>query len=499
MAPRESRAALLALGLEPGSTRPLHRQLYDQMRDAVLSGRLAPGTRLPATRSLARELACSRNTVVAAFDQLIAEGYLEGRTGSGTYVSGVLPEELLAARPRRQAERPAADGGRSLSARGRALAEVLLPRPPRHRAFVPGLPDLEDFPFDIWGRSLARTWRRPPRDLLSHGAAAGHLPLRRAIAAYLRAVRALDCTAEQVIITSGAQQALDLAARLLLAPGDAVWLEEPGYPGLRGPLLANGAELVPVPVDDEGLSLAEGRRLAPAARLAVVSPSHQYPMGVTMSLARRLELLDWARSNDAWILEDDFDSEYRYAGRPLAALQGLDAAEGPGCVLYVGSFSKVLFPSLRLGYLVVPPGLAEAFARARAAVDDHPSATVQPALAAFIEEGHFAAHVRRMRGRYAERQAALLEAARQHLDGRLTLAPDPAGMHLVARLGPELAGRLSDGEIEGRAAAAGVTAFALSTFFLGKPRQEGLLLGYAALSEAEIDAGAQRLAGVLRA
>ena len=496
-ADRGSRAALLALGLERKAAAPLQRQLYDQLREAVLAGRLAPGTRLPATRSLARELDCSRNTVVAAVEQLVAEGYLEGRVGSGTYVSGVLPEELLSAKRRAGTATKAPAGNRRLSARGRALAEVIVERPPRHKAFVPGLADCSAFPFDLWGRALARVWRRPPRALLSHGDPAGHLPLRRAIVAYLKAVRAVDCAPEQVIITSGAQQALDLAARVLLEPGDAVWLEEPGYPGLRGPLVANGAELVPVPVDAEGLSVEAGRRLAPKARMAVVTPSHQYPLGVTMTLARRLALLDWARSSGAWILEDDFDSEYRYAGRPLAALQGLDAAEGQGCVLYVGSFSKVLFPSLRLGYLVVPPGLAAPIARARAAIDDHPSAVVQPALTAFIEEGHFAAHVRRMRGLYEERQARLIAALERELGGLLLVAPDAAGMHLVAGLGPDLAARYSDRDLEVRAAAGGVTAFALSSFFLGRPRREGLLLGYAALTGSEIDAGAKRLAAAI--
>ncbi len=499
MPQRSSRAALLALGLDARAPLPLQRQLYDQLREAVLAGRLAPGTRLPASRGLARELGCSRNTVLGAIEQLVAEGYLEGRVGSGTYVSGVLPEDLLAAKARGAGKpRPPAQS-RGLSARGLALAGVLQPRPPRHKAFVAGLPDLDAFPFDLWGRALARTWRHPPRALLSHGDPAGYLPLRRAIVAYLKAVRAVDCAPEQVVITSGAQQALDLAARALLEPGDEVWLEEPGYPGLRGALVANGARLVPVPVDAEGLSLDAGRRLAPAARMAVVTPSHQYPLGVTMTLSRRLALLDWARAGGAWILEDDFDSEYRYAGRPLAALQGLDAAEGPGCVLYLGSFSKVLFPSLRLGYLVVPPGLVEAFLRVRSAVDDHPSATVQPALAAFIEEGHFAAHVRRMRGLYAERQAAMVAAIARHLDGLLTVAPDPAGLHLVAGLGPELAARRSDAEIEGRAAAADLTAFALSSFFLGPPGRQGLLLGYAALTEREIDSGVERLAKVLEA
>ncbi len=499
MATGTSAAALVSLGLDRGAAEPMQRQLYDQIREAVLSGRLSPGARLPSTRALCRELKCSRNTVIGAFDQLLSEGYLEGRRGSGTFVSRVLPEELLSAR-RGGARPPAPRGGApGVSARGRRLTEVLPGRGARHRAFTPGLPDLSCFPFDVWGRLMARVWRRPGAELPVHGAAGGDLRLRRAIAGYLRAVRAVDCEAGQVIVTTGAQQALDLAVRILLDPGDAAWIEEPGYPGLRGPLIANGARLVPVPVDGEGLSVTEGRRLAPAARLAVVSPSHQYPLGITMSLPRRLELLDWAREAGAWILEDDYDSEYRYAGRPLAALQGLEASAGSGAgrVLYVGSFSKVLFPSLRLGYLIVPAPLADAFMRARAAVDDHPSAIVQPVLARFIEEGHFAAHVRRTRALYAERQAALVKAATGRLGGLLEVAPDDAGMHLVARLGAELARRASDREVEARALEAGVTAPALAGYYLGEPATQGVMLGYAAVPEAEIAAAVDTLAAVL--
>ena len=358
--------------------------------------------------------------MVAAYDQLLCEGYLEGRHGSGTYVSRVLPEVRLTAR-RPPPTRPAPEGGAGpsrLSARGRALAG-LWPDHPRGgappRAFTPGIPELGAFPFEVWGRLLGRAWRRPPEALARHGDPAGHRGLREAIARYLCAVRALRCDWTQVIVTSGAQQGLDLAARLLLDPGEAAWIEQPGYLGLRGPLLAAQAQMVPLPVDRDGISVAEGRRRAPAARLAVVTPSHQYPLGVAMSLARRLELLDWAREADAWILEDDYDSEFRYAGRPLAALQGLDADRAGdlgsgsgnragGRVIYLGTFSKILFPSLRLGYLVVPPELSDPLARVRAALDHHPSAAAQPALAAFFEAGHFAAHVRRRRLLYGARR-----------------------------------------------------------------------------------------------
>jgi GntR family transcriptional regulator/MocR family aminotransferase len=302
-----------------------------------------------------------------------------------------------------------------------------------------------------------------------------------------------------VLITSGAQQAVDLAARLLLSAGDRVWIEDPGYRGLRGPLTAAGLEVVPITVDDEGLSLQAGLERAADARLAVVAPSHQYPLGRAMTLARRLELLDWAAERGAWILEDDYDSEYRYGGRPLAALQGLDARrpDGGGRVIYLGSFSKVMFPSLRLGYLVVPPPVAEAFVRARAALDDHPSAIVQPALAAFIEEGHFAAHVRRMRTLYARRQQVLLAAGRRHLGGLLKLEPDDAGMHLLARLAPALARRMTDREAAGRAEAAGIAVSPLSSYFMEGPGAQGLLLGYAGVPDTEIHDGVRRLAKAL--
>ena len=504
--PARHPASLVPFALDRRGDRPMHRQLYAQVRDAILSGRLAPGVRLPATRVLAEELGCSRNTVVNAFEQLHAEGYLEGRTGAGTFVSGVLPDHLLSPSetPRTKAgpQRPAARG---LSRRGQDLAALARPSVPVARAFTPGLPDVAHFPFDVWGRLLGRIWRRPSADLLHPGSMAGYPPLRAAIARHLRSVRGLPCDAEQVLITAGAQQALDLVARVLIDPGDAVWLEEPGYAGLRNALAAAGARLVPVPVDAEGLVVTEGRRLAPDARLAAVTPSHQYPLGVTLSLSRRLALLDWASERDAWVLEDDYDSEYRYGGRPLASLQGLDASRADGGrVIYVGTFSKVLFPALRLGYLIAPPDLVTPLSQALRSLDDSASSIAQPALARFIDEGHFASHLRRMRRLYAARQDALLAAAERYFEGLLQLAPDAAGLHLVARLGPALRGRVSDREVEREASAAGIAVGALSTYYATAEAADrlscqGLLLGYAALDEAEIDGNARRLAAVLRA
>jgi len=513
---RRSRAALLDLALDRAQGRSgagsLQRQLYGQVREAVLAGRVAPGTRLPSTRTLAGELACSRNTVLGAFEQLMAEGYLECRAGSGTYVSRVLPETLLA-RPAGRLEGKKDEPCATAAAEPEALAYA--ERMPFGagagglRPFAPGVPDLSLFPFDIWGRLLGRIWRRPDLDLLMPAPPAGHLPLRAAIAAYLRGLRSVACTPEQVFITAGAQPALDLVARVLLKPGDAVWIEEPGYPGLRGPLRSTGARLVPVPLDEEGLSVAAGRALADDARLAVVAPSHQYPRGTTMSLARRLELLAWACRRGAWLVEDDYDSEYRYAGRPLAALQGLDAdrsGSSGGRVFYIGTFSKVLFPAIRLGYLVVPPDLVDDFAQARAAIDAYPSAIVQPVLAAFMEEGHFAAHVRRMRTVYARRREALLAAGDRHLEGLLELAPGEGGLHLVGQMSAALARRLSDREAEARAVKAGLAPRALSRFYLGPPEvsyrdtppPHGLLLGFAALADDQIEPAVKTLAEALR-
>lgn len=476
---------------------PLYRQLYDQLRGLILSGRLPPGTRLPATRALASELALARNTISAAYEQLLAEGYLEGRQGSGTYVSTELPDRPPDGADSSPGAVPGSTAlGPGLSRRGQVLAGIRRLPARQPRPLTAGTPALELFPFDVWNRLMARCWRHPAAELLSAGEPGGYGPLREAIAAYLRTVRALRCEAEQVIIVNGAQQGINLTAQVLLDPGDAAWVEEPGYAGLRGALISAGVRAVSVPVDSDGLDVEAGRRLEPAARIACVAPSHQHPLGVVMSLARRLQLIEWAGQQDAWILEDDYDSEYRYAGRPLAALQGLDRSDR---VIYVGSFSKVMFPSLRLGYLVVPPALVDGFRRARQILDDHASLLAQPALALFIEEGHFAAHIRRTRRLYAERQQVLLAAADRHLGGLLTLSPDEAGMHLIAGLGPDLAPVLSDRDVADLAdREADVSLLPLSAFFTGPADRQGLIMGYAGYDEAAIDGAISRLASALR-
>jgi GntR family transcriptional regulator/MocR family aminotransferase len=495
MGDRSTFVTLTSLELDHASSIPLYRQLYEALRTAILAGRLRAGARLPATRTLAGEFGISRNTVMNAYAQLLAEGYVEGEVGSGTYVARTLPDELLYARAGATRMQLLSRRGRTLSRRGTLLAATRVPTPPfpgELKAFRPGVPALDAFPYELWARLVARRWRRPQRALLGYGDPAGHRPLREAIASYLGAARAVACEASQVIVVAGSQQALNVAARMLLDEGEAAWIEDPGYLGTRGALLGAGARLIPVPVDAEGLDLEAGKARSPEARLIYVTPSHQYPYGVTMSLPRRLALLEWASRAGAWVLEDDYDSEYRYAGRPLAALQGLDRE---GRVIYLGTFSKVLFPALRLGYLVVPPDLVEAFVAARAMVDRHSPTLDQAALADFIAEGHFARHIRRMRGLYAERQAILVEAARQQLAGLLDVPPAEAGMHLVGWL----PAGVDDVDASQRAAAHGVEAPPLSLYSLEPLRRRGLLLGYTAVGEKEIREGVQRLAKALQA
>ena len=486
-------AAPLPLDLDRASPEPLARQLYDQLRELILSGRLAGGTRLPSTRALAAELGISRNTSVAAFDQLFAEGYVEGTVGAGTFVSTELPDQLPASGhpPQPLVEAGALSGP---SRRGRMLAGLAPPRARRHRAFAVGVPELGEFPFELWSRLLGQSWRRPDMTAQVPGDAAGLPGLRAAIARYLATARAVVCDPEQVIVTSGVQQGIGLACQVLLDPGDKVWVEDPGYPGVHGALAGAGMKLAPVPVDAEGLDVAAGEAGASDARLACVTPSHHYPLGTVMSLPRRLALIEWAARRDGWILEDDYDSEFRYRGRPLASLQGLDRG---GRVIYAGSFSKVMFPSLRLGYLVVPPHLVDVFRAVRSALDDHASLIAQPALARFIDDGHFAAHIRRMRRLYAGRQEALLEAGRHHLGGLLDLAPDDAGLHLVGRLTPATGARMDDREAARRGGDAGVATVALSTYRIRAPQPPALVLGYAAVAEAEIEAAAAALARAL--
>lgn len=487
--PKQPSTLPLNLQTAPAGT-PLYRWLYEELRAAILAGRLPSGARLPATRDLAKQYGLSRPTIVTAFEQLRSEGYVEGKVGSGTYVSKTLPDALLHA-PR--AKSPAGKRARKIR-----FSEYTgrLPNFARSefrplRAFRASYPALDAFPTAIWAQVAARRLRRVSVQLLGGGEALGYRPLREAVAEYLNTSRGVKCSAEQVLIISGVQQALDRAAHLLLNVGDPVWIEEPGYPGAAQAFKAIGARVCPVPVDAEGLNLEEGRRRWDAPRLIYVTPAHQFPLGMTMSLARRISLLDWARRSGTVIFEDDYDSEYRYSGRPIPALQGLDPA---GVVIFAGSFSDVLFPGLRLGYMVVPPAMVDMFAAAESVSTHHPPLIDQAILCDFIGEGHFARHVRRMRELYAERLGVLLESAREELTGALEIPRVEAGLRTVAWL----KGKMHAETAAKAAAKFDVDVLPLSRYAYGRSKPNGLVLGFAAVNAKEIRRGVEQLAKALK-
>ena len=390
----------LPLAFDTSGDKSKHLSLYEAVRGAIVSGRLPPGARLPASRDLARQLGLSRGTVVSAYDELVAEGFVRGSRGAGTFVADSLPDSWFAPGP--QAVADARPREVRLSSRGERLTRspfLALPLGPA-RPFRPHTPAVEPFPRARWMQLVARHARRSHTDQLRDVDARGYRPLREALTAYLRASRGLRCNVDQVVIVSGVLQALDLVSRLVMDPGESAWLEDPGYFGARCILEASGAAVVPVRVDDSGMDVALGIARAPRARLAYVTPARQVPLGSTLSLQRRIQLLDWADKASAWIFEDDYDSEYRFGGRPLEALQGMDTA---GRVLYIGTFSKVLFPSLRLGYLVAPAELLGGLIATRHVIDVHSPLLEQMALTDFIAQGHLARYVRKMRLLYMER------------------------------------------------------------------------------------------------
>jgi GntR family transcriptional regulator/MocR family aminotransferase len=486
----------LLVALDDDAREPLFRQLYRHLRSAILDGRLAPGLRLPSTRILASDLKISRNTVVATFEQLHAEGYLDSRVGRGTRVAGSVPAD----HPRLQRQRPAKNRVSTLSALGRASgrAQVIAHAaarksllPDRAPAFRPGLPALDEFPIHIWQRTASRCVRALVSDSLAYADSLGYAPLRRVLSQLLATARGIRCTPAQVFIVAGTQEALQLSAQVTLDVGDVAWVEDPGYHGAVGALAAAGARVIPAPVDDEGLDVEAARARAPEARLAYVTPSHQFPLGVTMSLNRRLELLEWARTTGAWIVEDDYDSEFRYVSRPLTALHGLDDAER---VIYCGTLSKVLFPSLRLGYVVVPPGLVDLFAAARDAFDIHRATLEQMVLAEFIEDGHFERHIRRMRVLYRERRDALIAALESELGDAVTVGGSDAGMHLVAWLSDDI----DAFDVQRRAAARAIDAIPVAAFAMDRSSPPGLVLGYAHLDPARIRQACGQLADIIR-
>lgn len=482
---------LPALSIDRASSIPLYKQLYEAIRQAILHRTLTKGLRLPSTRYLAGELKVSRNIVVLAFEQLLAEGYLESRTGAGTFITKTLPDDVL------RVETNRANGVRALSKRSKTLQNLprlALPLADPRLRYAPfryGLPALDELPLELWGRLLARHSRKAPAEIAVHGEAAGLKRLREAIVSYVGVARGVRCDSDQVIIVNGSQQAIDLAARLLADPGDNAIMEDPGYIGALSALRAAEMKIVPVRVGRNGLRVELLSEKGIKGKLVYVTPSHQFPTGVALSLANRLQLLEWANENDAWIVEDDFDSEYRYESKPIPALQGLDRNDR---VIYIGTFSKVLFPSLRIGYLIVPADLVDPFRAARWVSDRSSPLIEQAALADFISEGHFASHIRRMRALYMERRSVMIETLRERLGDLVETWDAEAGMHTVAWLPP----RADDLRIAAEAAKAGLFILPASGFALRPLSRGGLLLGYAAFSPTVIRKGIRELGVIVR-
>lgn len=468
----------MSVSLDRATAESLQSQLVRQLRRLILERRISAGEKLPSSRSLAEELSVSRVTVTAAIDQLVSEGYAEGRRGSGVYVAEDLPDYV---------PRIGHEGD------GPFAAPHAEPEPPR--PFEVGVPDLHSFPYREWARLLDRAWRAPESALLAKPDPFGWGPLRSAIAAHLRDWRGISCQPAQIVVTSGIVETVDLIAAVALSAGDRVVVEEPGYDIVRRALRRNDVRWQASRVDAQGFDVHKAIRHCPDAKAVVVTPSRQYPLGMTLPLARRLELLDWAPRAGGYIIEDDYDSEYRYQGRPLPALMSLDDRDR---VIYVGSFSKVLFSTLRLGFVVLPAHLTDAAGTALAQFGARASLIAQPALAQFMDDGSFAKHLRRMRRLYVRRQTVLVDAIRETMNDLLDAAPTPAGMHLVARFRPSLADRLTDSDASRLAATHGVTAKALSSFYAGPRQAQGLVLGYAGFDEDRIKAGVDALHRALR-
>ena len=477
LAPRDGRVAA-------------YRWLYSALRDEVLSGRLQPGTRLPSTRDLASQYDLARGTIVNAFEQLKSEGYIEGRIGSGTRVSVQLPDEV----PQRSSDQ---SENRLLAGRKQKLSRYARRAQPFSgfgdrptRAFRCFLPASDQFPTRLWTKISNRHWRDISLRMLTGCDALGYMPLREALADYLRRSRGVRCESRQIAIVSGTQESLDIASRVLLDPRDKVAMENPGYSGASLLFRAAGAKIHPTRLDREGIRVSD--LPARGIRLVYVTPAHQFPTGITMTLPRRLQLLEWVRKSGAWIFEDDYDSEFRYSGHPIPSLQGLDRT---GQVLYAGTFSKVLFPSLRLGYLVLPANLVEPVATIKSLISRHAPVMDQVVLAEFIQEGHFVRHLRRMRKLYSERLSVLLREAEAHLGGLAEMSHVEAGLQTTARLH----NGLDATAVAAAAAVRNVDVTPVSRYGGGKEERSVLQLGFAAIGAAEIRRGIQELARAIEA
>ena len=480
------------LDLDKSSPIPLFQQMNTQIRQAVLSGRLPSHIRLPSSRVLALDIGVSRTTVVTAFEQLIAEGYLESRVGAGTYVAGDLAE-IIGYPP----SRPNSGGtdktrrASKLSRRGTLLAKTIsYETPVKPGSFLPNQPAYDQFPFAIWSRFVARKNRNPSYESLNYGNAAGYLPLRQAIADHLRHARGINCDSGQVIVVTGAQIALSLSTWVLMDPGDEVIMENPSLLATRDMIIGFGGKIVNAPVDKNGMNFNAAISKAPNARMAIVTASNQYPLGVTLSLSRRLEMLAWANQKEGWIIEDDYDSEFRFSGAPLEPMQTIDQN---GRVIYVGTFSKVLFPSLRIGYLVVPPDLADAYCAAVHLLNRSAPTLDQAALAEFINNGHFSAHIRRMRLIYAERQGAIVAALRKTLAGLLEISATQTGLNVIGWLPQDMSDVVAVQQLR----AHGILSAPMSPHFAEQNSRQGLLLGFGCTPVDEIQPCVDKMARAL--
>lgn len=480
----------LLLAVDRKSHKPIYQQIYEAYRAKIMRGDLRAAQPVASTRELARDLGISRLPVLNAYSQLLAEGHFESRAGSGTFIARTIPGQSPSNGPH---HKKGGAGPRLISARANALPRFERPTWAEHLgAFQLGQPELRDFPLHLWSRLVSRFSRELKVGELQYGHPMGLSELRQALAAYLRTSRGVRCEPEQIMIVSGSQQALDLSSRVLLDAGSPVWVEEPGYWLVHHVLKAASCKLIPVPVDAEGLNVAAGTKLQKNARAVFVAPSHQYPLGVTMSATRRFELLQWAHKEGAWIVEDDYDSEYRYDSLPIASLQGLDTHNR---VIYTGTFSKVLFPSLRLGYVVAPSDLVERFAALRQSMDICPSHSNQAVLAAFIREGHFTRHIRKMRRVYEERRKVLVEEIERELGGSSKLMGAEAGLHVSLLFG----NKFQDRDIVEKASLQNLWLSALSLAYIGRSPRQGLVLGFGNTSVRQIPGAVHLLKEILNA
>ena len=474
-------------GLDAGQGKPAYARISDRIRTAIVSGALALNARLPSSRTLATDFGVARNTVEWALGQLVADGYIVRRRGAGSFVAAHLPKHDLQPLPRKHvAASKAGAAQRRLSERAQALASY--PghyRPLSSAPFTPSLPPIDLFPRKVWNRLLHREAGRAGGGYWEYGASNGLAALREAIAAHASAMRAANCSPEQVIVVASTQQAVEIAGKVLADPGECAWVEMPGYQPVHHCLRAAGLRVTQVPVDEQGLDVGAGRQREPHARLAYVTPAHQYPLGYEMSLPRRQALLDWAQQEDAYVIEDDYDGDYRYEGRPIASLQGMD---GNGRVIYVGSFNKILFPALRIAYCIVPEPLVGAFVDAKHVTDGHTALLTQGVLAAFILEGHLGRHLRNTRAIYNERRVAFLQEAGSLADF-LDFGPAGGGMHVTGVFKQNPMRRVDDRAVAATCARSGIVVDPLSKY--GDAARSGLVFGFAAASRADSRAGLQ--------